>query len=321
MNINNKNFKQKLIQGPLAGVSARPFRELVWQYSQPAYTCTEMISCKTILHDRNYANQRFINKSPLEKMLCVQLSANNSRELGEAVSIVTDMGADIIDLNCGCPKKKIRSKNTGSKLLSEPKQLYQLIKAMKDNTHVPVSIKIRVDGQSDDNFNHEVVKVVNDAGADFLIVHGRHWTEQYETPCNYDEITFFVNELKIPVIGNGDIACVETLKHMLATGCDDVMIGRAGVGQPWLINQLLAGLNGQPFNKPSLQQIATIFLTHIQGLITFLGSEKFAMLHARKLAKYYARPLPNKNIFCCAVNRCHDFAELQKIAYDHFDVL
>ena len=250
LTINKLKFDTNLIQGPLAGVSARPFRELVWQYSDPAYTCTEMISCKTILHDKNFVNQRFINKSPVEKVLCVQLSANDPQELGEATKIVTDMGADMIDLNCGCPKKKIRSKNAGSKLLSEPQKLYHSIKAMKDNTHVPVSIKIRVDSSSSDAFNQEIIQVVKDSGVDLLIVHGRHWTEQYETPCNYDEIAFFVKQLNIPVIGNGDVASPETLSKMLATGCDGAMIARAGVGQPWLIKQLVASLNKESFTKP-----------------------------------------------------------------------
>ncbi len=317
--LNTINLETKLIQGPLAGVSARPFRELVWQYSKPAYTCTEMISCKTILHDRDFVNQRFINKSPLEKVLCVQLSASDPRELGEAVKIVTDMGADIIDLNCGCPKKKIRSKHTGSKLLSDPHMLYQLIKAMKDNTHVPISIKIRVDGTSNDNFNHDIVSVIKDAGADLLVVHGRHWQENYETPCHYEQIAFFANELEIPVIGNGDVASLETLKNMLATGCAGTMIGRAGVGQPWLINQLLAELDEACIVKPAIKKIAAIFLTHIERLCSLLQSETFAILHARKLAKYYARDLINRHAFCAAVNQSHTFNELQQVCGNYFE--
>ncbi len=310
--------KQSFIQGPLAGVSTTPFRELVWQYSQPTFVSTEMISCKTILHDPQFIQQRFINKSPLEKKLSVQLSSHEPAELAQATKIVTDMGADLIDLNCGCPKKKIRSKNTGSKLLSDPQKLYYLIRAMKDNTHVPVSIKIRVDSQSDDNFNAQIATVVADAGADFLVVHGRHWTQGYETPCSYDDIAFFVSALAIPVIGNGDVACKASLDKMLATGCAGVMIGRAGVGQPWLIAQLQAALLNQPFSKPHSKQIAEIFLLHTKRLINLLGSERFAVFHARKLAKYYARDIFNKTEFCDAVNNCESFSTLKSLCTQYF---
>lgn len=307
-----------LIQGPLAGVSNTPFRELVWTYSQPSYACTEMISCKTVIHDPEFIQQRFINRSPLEKNLCVQLSGDNPAEVGEAVKRVTDWGADLIDLNCGCPKKKIRSKGTGSKLLSSPQKLFQLITAMKQNTHLPVSVKIRVDSDSGDQFNGMIATVVEEAGADMLVVHGRHWTQQYDVPCNYDEIRFFVERLKIPVIGNGDVACIDSLKQMLATGCAGAMIGRAGVGQPWLIKQLQTELVDERFVKPDLSEIGQIFLTHVENLITLLDSEKFAILQARTFIKYYARDIEDKTQLCKLANQCESFDELKQIVEGFF---
>ena len=185
-----------------------------------------MISCKTIIHQSRESLERFIRKEPEEGPVCFQLSGNDPNELAEATKRVTNYGADLIDLNCGCPIKKIRSRGAGSSLLTQPSQLYQLIRAMKQNMHVPVSIKIRVEGNSEEEFNNEIVKVANESGLDFLVVHGRHWTEHYETPCNYDEIKFFVDQVNIPVIGNGDIACIDSLKKMLATGCAGAMIAR-----------------------------------------------------------------------------------------------
>lgn len=279
-----------------------------------------MISCKTVIHDPDFIQQRFINRSPLEKKLCVQLSGDNPVEIGEAVKRVTDWGADLIDLNCGCPKKKIRSKGTGSRLLSSPQKLFQLITAMKQNTHLPVSVKIRVDSDSGDQFNRTIATVVEEAGADTLIVHGRHWTQQYDVPCNYDEIQFFVECLKIPVIGNGDVACIDSLKQMLATGCAGAMIGRAGVGQPWLIKQLQAELTGKTFVKPSISEIGQIFLTHVENLITLLDSEKFAILQARTFIKYYARDLDDKTQLCQLANQCEDFKGFKKIVECFFNV-
>jgi tRNA-dihydrouridine synthase B len=318
LQLGNKHFPVNLIQGPLAGISCAPFRRLTWQYSPPAFSCTEMISCNTIIHQPTQSLQRFITKSALEGPVCFQLSANNAIDLAKATQRVTEYGADLIDLNCGCPVNKIRSKGAGSSLLMEPRKLYQMISAMKKNTHLPVSIKIRVEGGSNDIFNQEVAQVVSDAGADFLIVHGRHWTEHYETPCHHDEIQFFVETLAIPVIGNGDIACIDSLKKMFATGCAGVMLGRAGVGQPWLIGQLIAEMTQQKFTVPSPQKIGMIFLEHVTELALLLQNEKFALLQGRKLAKYYGRHLPNKMELMAAINQCEKLADLEKICLAYF---
>ncbi|MBV9575867.1 MAG: tRNA-dihydrouridine synthase family protein [Gammaproteobacteria bacterium] len=313
----NKTFPVNIIQGPLAGVSCAPFRLLTWQYSQPAFSCTEMISCKTILHQPVLAT-RFMHKDKNEGPVCFQLSGNDPQALAEAVKIVTAAGADLIDLNCGCPVKKIRSKGAGSKLLTNTSTLYLLIKAMKANTHVPVSIKIRVDGNSKEKFNQEVAKVVQDAGADFLVVHGRHWTEDYQTPCHLSDIQFFVEALTIPVIGNGDVTSAHSLKKILATGCQGAMISRASVGRPWLIGKLIAELKQENFSLPSISEIGTIFITHLEHLTSLLGNEQAAILQARKFAKYYARDLTTRMAFRTAINSCESLKALRKITEEYF---
>jgi tRNA-dihydrouridine synthase B len=318
ISLGNKTFPVNIIQGPLAGISCAPFRLLTWKYSKPAFTCTEMISCKTLIHQPISAQRRFIQKDSQEGPVCFQLASNNPVELAEAVKIVTQNGADLIDLNCGCPVKKIRSKGAGSKLLTDTSTLYQLITAMKKNTHLPISIKIRVEGKSSDKFHSEIARVISDAGADFLVVHGRHWTEHYETPCSYEEIQFFANSLSIPVIGNGDIRCIESLKRMFATGCAGVMISRAGVGQPWLIKKLIAEMQGQEFALPSVKEMGLSFIEHITRLAKLINNEKFAVLQARKFAKYYARNLAKKIEFCEAVNICINLKDFENICLKYF---
>lgn len=316
--LGNVLFPINLIQGPLAGYSNSPFRLLTWRFSQPAFSCTEMISSKSLLHQPKLTYQRYVKKDPNEGPVCFQLAGNEPSVLAEAAKIVTDCGADLIDLNCGCPVKKIRRKGMGSGLLTNSSLLYKLIRALKENTSVPISIKIRVEGNSDEKFNMEVANVVTEAGADFLIVHGRHWTEHYETACHYDEIKFFVEQMKIPVIGNGDIACVESLRKMLATGCAGVMISRAGVGQPWLIKKLVMEMNQHKFTPPSSKEIGEIFFEHVESLSALIGNEKFSIVQARKLAKYYARGLSNKVDLINAVNFCHSLKELKTICMEYF---
>lgn len=318
LQLGTKHFPINIIQGPLAGVSCSPFRFLTWMYGKPAFSCTEMISCKTLIHQSASSYKRYLAKDPKEGPVCFQLSASHPDELREATKRVTALGADLIDLNCGCPVKKIRGKGAGSSLLANPSLLYQMIEAMKQNTHLPVSIKIRVDGGSHDAFNRNIVDVVSDAGADFLTVHGRHWTEHYETHVHHDQIQFFVESLKIPVIGNGDIACVDSLRKMFATGCAGVMIGRAGVGEPWLIKKLIAQINNETFISPTHQEIGEMFITHLLKLIDLLDNEKFAILEMRKIAKYYARYLPKRSAFSEAVNTCLSLEGIQEICLDYF---
>lgn len=304
LTIGDSTFPVNLIQGPLAGYSCSAFRRLCWQYSQPAYACTEMISCRTLLHKNRTHQQRFVHIDPMEGPVCFQLATNQPIELAEAAKRVSDYGADLIDLNCGCPVKKIRSKGAGSRLLATPSQLYTLITTLKKNTHLPITVKIRVDGHSHETFNQQIAQVIRDTEPDALIVHGRHWTEHYETPCQLDQIHYFVDAVDVPVIGNGDVACLETLKNMLATGVSGVMIGRAGVGQPWLIKQLIAQLNNEPFTLPTLPDIGNTFIEHVKQLAKLLKNDKFAILQARKMSKYYARGyLDNKAEFCAAINQ------------------
>jgi len=318
LTLGTKTFPNNLIQGPLAGVSSAPFRLLASQYGKPAFCCTEMISCKALLYKNKSSYQRYIVKDKREGPVCFQLFGNNPQELAEATKYITQEGADLIDLNCGCPVKKVRRQGAGSSLLSDTTRLYQMIIAMKQNTQLPVSIKVRVEGNGVEKFNNEVIKAIRDGGADFLVVHGRRFTEHYETSCNYEQIQYFVEELTIPVIGNGDVFCIDSLKKMLATGCAGAMIARAGVGQPWLTQKLIAEMNGEVFIPPLPPEIGSIFLKHVSLLINMFGSEKFAILNARTLAKYYARGLAARKEFCVAINSCEKFEVLEKLVADTF---
>lgn len=317
LNLGNKTFPVNIVQGPLAGYTCSAFRLLTCKYSQPAFTCTEMISCNSLMHRRESEYQRYVKKQAGEGPVCFQLFGSDPQKLGLATKIVTDYGADLIDLNCGCPVKKVRSRGAGSKLLNLPITLYKLIVAMKQNTHLPVSIKIRVEGYSDERFHNSIVQVVKDSGVDFLVVHGRHWEEPYSHPCHYDQIKFFVDELKIPVIGNGDVSDINSLRKMFETGCSGAMIGRAGIGKPWLIRKLIAEMNNEKFIEPSMEEIGLIFLSHIELLGDLVG-EKFALLHARKISHAYTSGLRNKKDFCCSINGCNSMKELKEISERYF---
>lgn len=310
-------FKKKLIQGPLAGYSCAPFRELAEKCGQPDFCCSEMLSAQHIYHNAKQ-RKRYRYKSPHEGLLCVQLAGDKPEVLAYAAQKAVSWGADFIDLNCGCPKPKIRKKSLGSRLLEDSEQLHQLVLALKHAVQVPVLVKIRIDSDSGDHFNHEVAHAIESAGADAITVHGRHWTEDYGVPVNYQDIAQIKSLVKIPVIANGDIKDTASAKKMFSeTNCDALMICRAGVGQPWLFEKINQELQGRIYTPPSLAEIGALFLTHVQGLIE-LDSERIALLESRKLGKYYARGYLNHTSFPEEISKVSVYKDLLAVVEKYF---
>ena len=310
-------FSRKIVQAPLAGYSCAPFRKLAHQWGKPDFCYTEMLSAQHI-YSGAQQRKRYMYKDPNEGKLCVQLAADYPEALAFAGKKVVDWGADLVDLNCGCPQPKIRKKYYGSKLLSDSKRIYQLILALKDAVDVPVLVKIRVDSYSQDNFNQDVAKSIQDAGADAVAVHGRHWTHDYDIPVSYHDIAAIKRAVSIPVIGNGDVTDVSSARALFdATGCDAIMIARASVGQPWLFEKIHQQLLGNHYEEPSIKMIGDIFLKHVQGLIALEG-EKVALLQSRKLGKYYARNRFAQESFLQAMTQVSSYIELKTLVYRHF---
>ncbi|MGC6403880.1 MAG: tRNA dihydrouridine synthase [Candidatus Comchoanobacterales bacterium] len=300
--------KSSLIQGPLAGVSSAPFRHFLWHYGASlAYATTEMISVNTILNGPEEAVHRLLDRYPEEKRLCVQLSSHDPERLEKAVAIISHQ-ADLVDLNVGCPMKKIRQKKEGSGLLKHPSLLKELVLAMKQGTNKPVTVKIRVDGHSSDQYNHKVIEALNEAKPDAVVVHGRHYLDDYTIPPHYDQIAHFVKHLTMPVIGNGDVKCLDSLQRMFQTGCHAVMIGRGAMGRPWLFSQLQAALESKSFVLPSLKEQGRLAKEHIIHLANWINSEKHAVLQARRWIKYYHYDRSDK-----LVNAAHNLETMNDV--------
>lgn len=271
----------RLIQGPLAGFSCAPFRCTFLPFSSPAYCVSEMISSQDILQKHDFAS-RYLYRHPNEKILAYQIAGSESEIMSAAAVKLEALGADLIDINCGCPKTKIRKKNAGSALLepSLEKQLITIIQSVKNKISCPLTVKIRLSPISD---SLSLVQKIADAGADALIVHGRTWLQDYQVPCNLTQIAAIKKSLSIPVIANGDICHFSDLKRMVdETGCDAYMISRAGTGKAWLFKELLSG---QPLIIPYEQQVV-LFMQHLIGLAE-LESEHKAVLQSKTLVRYY----------------------------------
>ncbi len=310
-------FKKKLIQAPLAGYSCAPFRVLAEYWGKPDFCCSEMLSAHHIFSGSKQ-RKRYQYKSPHEGKLCVQLAGDEPHILAYAAQQAVSWGADLIDLNCGCPQPKIRKKNFGSKLLADSEHLYALVSAIKAAVSVPVLVKIRVDAQSGDSYNKDVAEAIEAAGANAVTVHGRHWMQDYDVSVNYADIAMIKDTVKIPVIGNGDIIDTASAKKMFSeTNCDAVMIARASVGQPWLFEKIHQELQGNVYIPPSLAEIGDIFLNHVQGLIELEG-EKIALLQIRKIGKYYARDYFDRILFLQEMGQVSTYHDLTRIVKNSF---
>ncbi len=275
-------LSHRLIQGPLAGISCAPFRELFAEFILPAYAVTEMISAQDLV-SRKQTKQRYVVKSAKEAPLCYQLSGSDPDVLAKAITVVESKGADLIDLNAGCPMPKIRKKHCGSAHIEDPKKLASIVSMMRKSTLKPLTVKIRTKGHSSDTSYLKAAKVIEEQGADAIIVHGRHWTEDYNTACSFEQIAEVKSQLTIPVIANGDLSTKESIEQCIKiTGCDGYMIARAAIGQPWLYESLLC----QEIS-PSLEKKIQLFLTHIFRLADLEESEQIALFQARRLLKHY----------------------------------
>jgi nifR3 family TIM-barrel protein len=294
-NIGALELPHRLIQAPLAGISCAPFRALFSHYTKPAYAVTEMISAHS-MRQHQTLNPRYLTRSKQEGPWCIQLSGQDAKLLGEATQVATSYGPDLIDLNCGCPKPKIRARGCGSALMDTPKKLASVVGAMRKATYLPLTVKIRVAGHTSDKTYLEAANIIEACGADAIIVHGRHHSEDYDVTANYAQIRRVVERVNIPVIANGDVCDTESMQTCFeASGAAGIMIARASIGKPWLFQQLLDNC----IMQPSGADILKLFKIHINQLALLEGSETVALFQARRLIKWYFPDLDSNQLTYC----------------------
>ncbi len=290
--LGTQTFQSRAIQGPLAGYSNSAFRRLLWSFGGLAYACTEMLPANIVIHEDHTPQNRFTWRHPSEACLCYQLSGFHIERMLEAAMQMRDLGADIIDINAGCPKTKIRKKQQGSALLDNPKHLQRLLQTLKAHLDIPITVKIRVPKPTCQKTTQALIEHLNDSGVDGIIMHGRHWQDDYQQALRIEHMQTVVTHATCPVIVNGDVASFEDHQRLLQqTGATAVMIARAGFHSPWLFEQIRCAEAGQPFSPPTLPAIGQLLQAHIQGLFPFM-SEKQACLQARTIGRYYSRHLP-----------------------------
>jgi len=233
--IKSLQLNNPLILAPLAGYTDLPFRLLCREFGA-ALCYTEMISCHGLVYEKAKTLQ-MTRTVPAERPVALQLFGADPEKMGDAAAVVSEMAVDIIDINMGCPVKKVVKKGAGAALMKNPALAASIINQVCKNTSLPVTVKIRTGWSHDAIVAPEFAKMAEDNGASGIAVHGRTWTQGFGGPVDWQTIGRVKKHVSIPVIGNGDVNSYREAFDLLEkSGCDGIMIGRAALGNPWVFS-------------------------------------------------------------------------------------
>ncbi|MCP1358112.1 tRNA dihydrouridine synthase DusB [Aneurinibacillus migulanus] len=292
LKIGNIELKNNVVLAPMAGVCNPAFRLIAKEFGT-GLVCAEMVSDKGIVHG-NKKTLEMLYVDEREKPLSLQIFGGDRETLVKAAKYVDEhTNADIIDINMGCPVPKIVSCDAGARWLLDPGKIEEMVSAVVENVSKPVTVKMRIGWDEDHIYVVENAKAVERAGGQAIAVHGRTRVQMYQGTANWDYIRQAKEAVSIPVIGNGDVATPEDAKRMIEqTGCDGVMIGRAALGNPWMLYRTVEYLTkGELPADPTPREKIEIALLHLDRLIKVKG-EKVAVLEMRKHAAWYLKGLP-----------------------------
>ncbi len=309
-----------LYLAPMAGVSNTVFRQICKKHGADVLV-TEFVSADGILH-KNKRTKEYLEFSEKERPVGVQLFGADPEHLAEAAKHVVDwVRPDFIDLNFGCPVNKVVSKNGGSALLKDCPLLEKVALAVVKASPVPVTAKIRL-GWSETTINAcQTAKILEDVGVQALAVHGRTKEQGYSGEANWDRIAEVAEAVSIPVIGNGDIDCVEdVLRHRQTSKIAGVMIGRAAMSGPWIFAQIKHYLKtGEILPPPSLEVRWSQIIDHCRQEVAWRGVEGPVMHSLRARLMAYSRGMPAGRQLRSLMQQVSSISDIEKVAKDHLE--
>ena len=320
MRIGPHTIAPRVILAPMAGVTDKPFRVLCKRLGAGLCVSEMTTSDPRFWHTTKSLHRMDHSGEP--DPVSVQIAGTDPAVMAQAARHNVDHGAQLIDINMGCPAKKVCNAWAGSALMRDEALVADILQAVVNAVDVPVTLKIRTGWAFDQRNALAIARIAQDAGIQALAVHGRTRDQQYTGIAEYDTIAQIKSELSIPVIANGDIdsphKAAAVLRH---TGCDAVMVGRAAQGRPWILREIAHYLaTGQLLAEPTLTEVRAVLLGHLAHLHAFYG-EAAGVRIARKHLGWYAKDRPDNAAFRGVVNRA-DTADAQlRLTGDYFDAL
>ncbi|MCK3655637.1 tRNA dihydrouridine synthase DusB [Pasteurellaceae bacterium Macca] len=294
MRIGQYEIKNRIFLAPMAGVTDQPFRRLC-SHLGVGLTFSEMMSTNPDVWHTEKSKLRLAHHQEIG-INAVQIAGSDPSEMAAAAKVNVAYGADIIDINMGCPAKKVNKKMAGSALLREPDLVAEILEAVVNAVDVPVTLKIRTGWDPEHRNCLQIAKIAEQAGISALTIHGRTRSCLFQGNAEYDSIKAVKEAVSMPVIANGDITSAEKAKAVLDyTQADGIMIGRGSYGRPWIFSEIGAFLEDGVQTVFPLEQKCQLMLKHIEDLHHFYGEEKGYRI-ARKHVAWYAEQLqPNSN--------------------------
>jgi len=319
LQIGSLEIANALVMAPMAGYTHLAFRLLIKRLGA-GLVMTEMVSAMGLAMGQKRTLE-YLRTHPDEKPLGVQIFGADPRTMARAALIAAEAGADLIDINMGCPVRKVVKTGAGAALLRDPNRIAAVVTAVRRDCPLPLTVKLRAGWSPKDPWVGRAARVIEDCGADAVTIHGRFASQGFSVPADWDWITKVKEHLRIPVIGNGDVLDPGNAVEMKdRTGCNGVMIGRGAIRNPWIFQQIMSLEQGEPVRSPALSERKSMILEHFHLLSGTVG-ERQAALSMRGLLLSYTKGLPHSSRFRQQVTNIKDSVALTRTVDDYFSSL
>lgn len=312
LKIGNVELENRYILGPMAGVTDLPFR-LLCREQGAGLLCMEMVSAKAIMYN-NRNTEQLLTIHPDEKPVSLQLFGSDPKIMSEMAKRIEERPFAILDINMGCPVPKVVKNGEGSALMKDPKLVYEIVSSMVKAIKKPVTVKIRK-GFDDDHVNAvEIARIIEEAGAAAVAVHGRTREQYYSGKADWDIIRQVKEAVSIPVIGNGDVTSPERAEELVRrTGCDGVMIARGAQGNPWIFSEMITyEETGVVPPRPGKEELKEMMLRHARLQLEYKG-EYSGIREMRKHVAWYTKGIPGAARLREKINAVESLGELENL--------